>query len=67
MGRPVIYYVRHGLTDWNVEQRLQGRCDTPLNEEGRRQAARCGKILRGLFERDGRLAANLAYVSSPLL
>jgi broad specificity phosphatase PhoE len=64
---PIIYYVRHGLTDWNVEQRLQGRCDTPLNQEGRQQAARCGEILRELFEQDGRVAANLAYVSSPLL
>ncbi|MEA2961252.1 MAG: hypothetical protein QOI46_1350, partial [Alphaproteobacteria bacterium] len=25
--RPVIYYVRHGLTDWNVQHRLQGRHD----------------------------------------
>ena len=32
---PIIYYVRHGLTDWNVEQRLQGRHDVGLNKEGR--------------------------------
>jgi broad specificity phosphatase PhoE len=65
--RPVIYYVRHGLTDWNVEQRLQGRHDIPLNEQGRAQAVRCGEILRDLFDRDGRASANLAYVSSPLI
>ena len=47
--RPVIYYVRHGLTDWNVEGRLQGRHDVPLNDQGRAQAVRCGEILRDLF------------------
>jgi broad specificity phosphatase PhoE len=65
--RPVIYYVRHGLTDWNVEQRLQGRQDTLLNAQGRAQAVRCGEILRELFDRDGRVPANLSYVSSPLI
>jgi len=65
--RPVIYYVRHGLTQWNVEQRLQGRKDIPLNDQGRAQSFHCGKILRQLFDRDGADAASLAYVSSPLI
>jgi probable phosphoglycerate mutase len=64
---PVIYYVRHGLTDWNLQRRLQGRRDTRLNEEGRAQASRCGEILRRAFERRGVAAAHLAYVSSPLV
>jgi len=64
---PVIYYVRHGLTAWNVEQRLQGRKDIPLNDQGRAQALHCGEILRQLFERDGADPASLAYVSSPLI
>jgi broad specificity phosphatase PhoE len=64
---PVIYYVRHGLTDWNVQQRLQGRRDVPLNTEGCGQAIRCGKILRDLFLRDRRAPQDLAYVSSPLV
>jgi len=33
-----IYYVRHGLTDWNVQKKLQGLVDTDLNEQGREQA-----------------------------
>jgi broad specificity phosphatase PhoE len=33
-----IRIVRHGETDWNVERRLQGRSDIPLNENGRAQA-----------------------------
>jgi probable phosphoglycerate mutase len=67
MRRPTLYYVRHGLTDWNAEQRLQGRRDVPLNREGRAQALRCGEILRELFERDGRAPQDLDYVSSPLV
>jgi broad specificity phosphatase PhoE len=65
--RPVIYYVRHGLTDWNVQQRLQGRHDVPLNSEGRTQAVACGEILRDLLVRDGKAPVELGYVSSPLV
>jgi probable phosphoglycerate mutase len=65
--RPVIYYVRHGLTQWNIEQRLQGRKDIRLNEQGRTQALHCGEILRRLFARDGADPASIAYVSSPLM
>jgi len=67
MPRPVLYYVRHGLTDWNMQGRLQGRHDIPLNPHGRVQAARCGEILRDLLARDGRAAADLGYASSPLM
>ncbi len=63
---PVLYYVRHGETDWNVEQRLQGHRDTALNARGRGQAVHCGEILRDLFGRDVREPSDCAYVSSPL-
>jgi len=38
MQRLSVVLVRHGKTDWNVEQRWQGATDTSLNEEGREQA-----------------------------
>jgi probable phosphoglycerate mutase len=33
-----LVLVRHGETAWNREQRIQGQLDTPLNDEGLRQA-----------------------------
>jgi probable phosphoglycerate mutase len=67
VAAPVIYYVRHGLTDWNAQHRLQGRHDIPLNREGRKQAIACGDILSDLLMRDGLAAPALGYVSSPLV
>jgi len=32
-----IFLVRHGETEWNRTGRFQGRCDIPLNDEGKRQ------------------------------
>jgi len=66
MSKPLLYYVRHGETDWNRAARLQGRRDTSLNARGREQSVRCGRILRDLFARNGLDAAGLDYVASPL-
>ena len=34
----MIYFVRHGETEWNKIGRMQGQIDIELNEEGKRQA-----------------------------
>ena len=62
-----LYYVRHGLTDWNSAARLQGRHDVPLNAVGRAQAAQCGGILRDLLACDGLAVTDCGYASSPLV
>src|SRR5438045_7439830 len=66
MPAPVIYYIRHGETSWNSEGRLQGAQDVPLNDLGRKQAARAGQILADLFVRDGCDKTSLSFVASPL-
>jgi probable phosphoglycerate mutase len=40
MTTTTIYFVRHGQTHWNLEQKMQGHMDSPLTPEGKRQASR---------------------------
>lgn len=58
----MIYFVRHGQTDWNVERRIQGQMDIPINATGREQAAKNGKALAALIDDPTRFQ----YVASPL-
>jgi broad specificity phosphatase PhoE len=64
---PVLYYVRHGETEWNAAQRLQGWRDPALNALGREQAVHCGQLLADLLQRDGLDPNHAGYVSSPLV
>ncbi len=46
---PRILFVRHGETDWNVEGRLQGQTDIPLNALGRYQSEDVARRLTKLL------------------
>jgi probable phosphoglycerate mutase len=39
---------RHGLTAWNAEGRIQGQLDSPLAEDGVRQAEKAAELLAAL-------------------
>lgn len=41
-----LYLVRHGLTDWNLQNRFQGHTDTALNEIGQAEAAALARRLK---------------------
>ena len=52
-------FIRHGQTDWNRDDKLQGSSDIPLNALGRQQARQAAAVLAG--------GGWQVIVSSPLL
>lgn len=71
MSTTDLILLRHGETAWNREHRIQGHLDTPLNDEGVRQARAAARRLEserarwGLVPAPGALAP--AMVSSDLM
>ena len=43
-----IYLVRHGETDWNVKNIIQGQIDIPLNKKGENQALEIANELKDI-------------------
>ena len=61
----LLYVIRHGQTDYNREERLQGARDIPLNEKGRGQASANGRTLAALPNLELPLP-EFDWVASPL-
>lgn len=40
-----LYFVRHGQTVWNVEDKICGMTDSPLTQKGREQAKEAAELL----------------------
>src|SRR5690606_2527197 len=45
-GMKKLYFIRHGLSVMNRQGVFSGSIDTPLTDEGRKQAKRAGKLAR---------------------
>ena len=61
-----ILAVRHGETAWNVDTRIQGQLDIPLNETGQWQASRLGLALAAQEQIDAIYTSDLlrAYATA---
>ena len=44
----MLYIMRHGQTDWNLQHKLQGKTDIPLNDAGRAMAENARRKYRDI-------------------
>ena len=58
----ILYFVRHGETEWNVRKKIQGATDIPLNDHGREQAQELAAYLKK-ERKAGRFSAGCVYTS----
>lgn len=61
----ILYFVRHGETDWNVKKKIQGKTDVPLNENGKQQAKELADMLLER-KKEGAFQVVRAYTSPQL-
>ena len=61
----ILYFVRHGETDWNVKKKIQGKTDVPLDETGKQQAKELADMLLDR-KKEGTLQVVRAYTSPQL-
>jgi probable phosphoglycerate mutase len=59
----LLYFLRHGQTEWNATGRWQGHIDVPLNDTGRAQAKRNGALLSELIDDPD----EFEFIASPLI
>ena len=59
--KKTLYLMRHGQTLFNLRKKIQGSCDSPLTDEGIRQAKVAGKYFT-----DNGIIFDAAYSSTQL-
>lgn len=55
-----IGFVRHGITDWNIQGIAQGSADIPLNDTGKQQAEALAQRLAGEGQWDRIISSDLS-------
>ncbi len=60
-----IYFVRHGQTYWNVDNKICGATDIDLTPEGHRQAEETGRIIKAKIDAGEMQIDEILY--SPLM
>lgn len=45
---PSLILLRHGQSQWNLENRFTGSVDVPLSENGKEEATRAGELLKDM-------------------
>lgn len=73
MKSTTLFIIRHGQTDWNVIEKIQGQIDIPLNDTGIKQAQLVASFLKNknlsphaLYSSDLQRAHQTAQQISPL-
>jgi len=61
-----LLFVRHGATNWNLQQRYQGTRDTSLSGQGVEDALENARLLRAMVERYRLDSRHLTIACSPL-
>jgi len=65
-----LFYVRHGQTVMNVQGLLAGPIETPLTDEGRKQAEAAGAVLASAYPKIDLIVSSLlssAYDTAKLI
>ena len=55
----MLWFVRHGETVWNVENKICGATDSPLTELGHRQAVETAETIKTMGIRADKILYNL--------
>jgi len=63
MGKLIL--LRHGQSQWNLENKFTGWTDVPLSEQGRKDAGASGRALKGMVF-DAAFTSNLARAQDTL-